>query len=134
LEKQIDAAEETAEKERKLTAKGKLAQRAADAIGDVYQRFADTMREQIQQKTNEVFKLLISKVSHFQNVRLGEDYRLEVFDRYSSPSVLSAGERQVLSLSFITAMAKISEEEAPLVMDTPFGRLDETHRDTVTEH
>lgn len=134
LEKQIDAAEGKAEKEHKLTIKAKLAQRAADAIGDVYQRFADTMREQIQQKTNEVFKLLISKVGHFQNVKLGEDYRLEVFDRYSSPSVLSAGERQVLSLSFITAMAKISEEEAPLVMDTPFGRLDETHRDTVTEH
>jgi hypothetical protein len=30
---------------------------------------------------------------------------------------------QVLSLSFITAMSRVSEEEAPLVMDTPFGRL-----------
>lgn len=134
LQKQIDEAEKNEDKERILTSKAKLAQRTADAISDVYQRFADTMRLQIEQKTNEIFKLLISKISHFQHVKLGEDYRLEVFDRYDSPSVLSAGERQVLSLSFITAMARISEEEAPLVMDTPFGRLDETHRDSVTEH
>ena len=42
--------------------------------------------------------------------------------------------RQVLSLSFITAMSRISEEEAPLVMDTPFGRLSSQHRDSITEN
>lgn len=134
LEKQIDEAEKNEDKARNLTVRAKLSQRTADATRDVYQRFADAMRQQIEQRTSEIFKNLISKTGHFQSVKLGEDYRLEVFDRYGSPSVLSAGERQVLSLSFITAMARISEEEAPLVMDTPFGRLDETHRDSVTEH
>lgn len=136
LQRLIEEAERDEVKDRLLTKKAKLAQYAADAIEDVYQRFAETMRLQIEKKTNEIFKLLISKVNHFRYVQLGDDYQLEVFDRYqtTSRSTLSAGERQVLSLSFITAMARTSEEEAPLVMDTPFGRLDELHRESITEH
>jgi DNA sulfur modification protein DndD len=66
---------------------------------------------------------------------LGSDFNLEVIDRYGQQArpELSAGERQVLSLSFITAMAQVSEEEAPLVMDTPFGRLSSHHRNSIAE-
>jgi DNA sulfur modification protein DndD len=61
---------------------------------------------------------------------------LEVIDRYGLPArpELSAGERQVLSLSFITAMSRISEEESPLVMDTPFGRLSSQHRESIAQY
>ena len=31
-------------------------------------------------------------------------------------------------------MARVSEEEAPLVMDTPFGRLSKAHRDNIAGH
>ena len=72
----------------------------------------------------------------FHDVRLSQDFDLEVIDRYGRPArpELSAGERQVLSLSFITAMSRISEEEAPLVMDTPFGRLSSQPRNNVTKY
>lgn len=91
------------------------------------------MRRQIEAKTKEIFKLLIWKHSHFGDVQLGSDYNLEVIDRYGLParSDLSAGERQVMSLSFITAMSRVSEEEAPLVMDTPFGLLSSYRLDIV---
>lgn len=136
LEKQIERAKKDESKQRLLARKATLAQRAADAIDEVYQTFADDMRRRIEAKTEEIFKQLIWKDSHFQNIRLGPDYNLEVIDRYGLPArpELSAGERQVLSLSFITAMSRISEGEAPLVMDTPFGRLSSYHRSSITEH
>jgi DNA sulfur modification protein DndD len=136
LEKQIEKARKERRKEHLLTTKSQLAQRAADAIDEMYQTFADDMRRRIEGKTKEIFKLLIWKDSHFQDVSLGTDYKLEVIDRYDLPArpELSAGERQVLSLSFITAMSRISEEEAPLVMDTPFGRLSSNHRNSITEN
>lgn len=134
LTQQISEAEIKEEREKVLQENAKIAQKASKAISDVYQYFAETMRRRIEEKANEIFKFLISKSNHFQRVKLSDDYQLEIFDRYGSPSELSAGERQVLSLSFITAMARISEEEAPLVMDTPFGRLDEAHRESITEH
>ncbi len=135
LRKQIRAAEKEQTTEQLLTRKAELAQSAADAIAAVYETFADEMRRQIEAKTKEIFKLLIWKHSHFSDVQLGPDYNLEVIDRYGLParSDLSAGERQVMSLSFITAMARVSDEEAPLVMDTPFGRLSSHHRNSITK-
>ncbi|MCM2357515.1 MAG: AAA family ATPase [Geobacteraceae bacterium] len=136
LKKEIDRARREEKREVLLSTKLDLAQRAADAIGEMYQSFADEMREKIQDKTKEIFKKLVWKESHFQDVKLGPDFNLEVIDRYgySARPELSAGERQVLSLSFIMAMSRISDEEAPLVMDTPFGRLSSHHRNAIAEH
>jgi len=136
FEKAITQARKDEEREQLLSKKLELAQRSADAIGEMYQVFADDMRGRIEARTKEVFRQLVWKDSHFQDVRLGPDYNLEVIDRYGLPArpELSAGERQVLSLSFITAMSRISEEEAPLVMDTPFGRLSSHHRNSITQH
>jgi len=136
LKKEVDRARREEKREVLLSTKLDLAQRAADAIGEMYQSFADEMREKIQDKTKEIFKKLVWKESHFQDVKLGPDFNLEVIDRYgySARPELSAGERQVLSLSFIMAMSRISDEEAPLVMDTPFGRLSSHHRNAIAEH
>ena len=72
------------------------------------------MRTGIQAKAKEIFQRLIWKESQFQDVRLSEDYHLEVIDRWGLPAKpdLSAGERQVLSLAFIAGMAKVTGEEA----------------------
>jgi DNA sulfur modification protein DndD len=111
-----------------------LAQDASQAIADIYESFANDMRQQIEKETQTIFNSLTWKESQFTNVQLQSDYRLEVIDRWGTPASeeLSAGERQVLSLSFIAAMAKVSGEEAPLVMDTPFGRLSSQHRENIT--
>lgn len=136
IKKEIDKARKDEKRENLLSTKLDLAQRAADAIGEMYQTFADDMREKIQEKTKDIFKKLVWKDSHFQEIHLGPDFNLEVIDRYGLPArpELSAGERQVLSLSFIMAMSRVSEEEAPLVMDTPFGRLSSHHRNAISEH
>lgn len=134
LTKEITQARKSSDKAKHLSRKLELAQQGAKAIEEKYQVTADGMRLQIEAKTNEIFKALVWKDSHFQRVGLGPDYNLEVIDRYGTAArpELSAGERQVLSLSFITAMAHVSEEHAPLVMDTPFGRLSSHHRNSIT--
>jgi len=136
LEKRISQARKNERREKLLSIKFDLTQRAADAIKDTYQTYANDMRLRIEAKTKEIFKLLIWKESHFRDVHISQDFDLEVIDRYGRPArpELSAGERQVLSLSFITAMSRISEEEAPLVMDTPFGRLSSQPRNNITKY
>ena len=136
LDKQIASAQKAEAKGQILSRKLELTQQAADAIGDMYQTFANDMRLKIEAKTKEIFKQLVWKESHFQDILLDPEYNLEVIDRYGLQArpELSAGERQVLSLSFITAMSRVSEEEAPLIMDTPFGRLSSQHRNSITEN
>jgi DNA sulfur modification protein DndD len=41
---------------------------------------------------------------------------------------LSAGERQVLALSFVAALNNVSGFDAPLVIDTPLGRISKEPR------
>lgn len=144
LEKDIAHANKELNQQRLLATKAELAQRGADAIADMRSIFADNMRQQLEMKTREIFKQLIWKGSHFQDVQLSPEFHLEVIDRYglSAKPELSAGERQVLSLSFIAAMSEISkgdrtaenDDEMPLVIDTPFGRLSSYHRNAITTH
>ena len=113
-----------------------IARTASDAIESMSDAFAQEMRASIQAEAEDIFQRLVWKESQFQSVRLNEDYYLDVIDRWGLPARpdLSAGERQVLSLAFITGMSKVTGEEAPLVMDTPFGRLSSAHREAITEH
>lgn len=136
LDKKIARARKEEREERLLGIKLDLAQQAADAINEMHHTFADEMRKKIEAKTKEIFGQLVWKDSHFKDVQLGPDFHLEVIDRYGRPArpELSAGERQVLSLSFIASMAQISDEEAPLVIDTPFGRLSSHHRNSITDN
>lgn len=136
LEQDIKKAQKAEKKESLLTKKMNLAQSSTDAISEMKEMFADEMRKRIEEKTKDIFRTLVWKQSHFEDVRLGPDFKLEVIDRYgmSARPELSAGERQVLSLSFITAMSRVSGEEAPLVMDTPFGRLSSHHRSSITKN
>jgi DNA sulfur modification protein DndD len=104
-----------------------LASEAAQAAQHLLSTFSADMRQQIERATDEIFKQFVWKEKQFDSVHVTDDYRLEVEDRFHTTSLagLSAGERQVLSLAFIAGMSRVTGEEAPLVIDTPFGRLSE---------
>ncbi len=95
-----------------------LASEAAQAAQHLLAAFSADMRQQIQSATDEIFKTFVWKEKQFESVRVTEDYRLDVDDRFHSTTLagLSAGERQVLSLAFIAGMSRVTGEEAPLVM------------------
>ena len=40
----------------------------------------------------------------------------------------------MLSLSFISALSRLSGEEAPMIMDTPFARLSGNHLENLTNN
>ena len=46
-------------------------------------------------------------------------------------SDLSSGERQLLATSILWGLSKASQRQIPAIIDTPLGRLDSTHRETL---
>ncbi len=136
LQSAIDKAQLSEKRAQDMQRRFSLARKASDAVEGMEDAFARDMRANIQTEAKETFRRLVWKESQFQDVQLSEDYHLEVIDRWGFPArpELSAGERQVLSLAFITGMAKVTGEEAPLVMDTPFGRLSSAPREAITRH
>lgn len=107
--------------------KWELARDAATAAEELLHRFRHHARERIEEATDRVFKSLIWKEGHFDRVEISETYELDVIDRFQRSALreLSAGERQVLSLALIVGIAEVADHEAPLVIDTPFGRISE---------
>jgi DNA sulfur modification protein DndD len=107
--------------------KWELARDAATTAEELLQRFRHHARERIDEATDRVFKSLIWKQGHFDRVEISESYELDVVDRFQRSALreLSAGERQVLSLALIVGIAEVADHEAPLVIDTPFGRISE---------
>ena len=144
LNKEIDKEEDLDDKAKKVEPLYKLANDAASAMAEIYELYAEDMREQIQKEVGPIFRNLISEADHFETISLTKDYQLKVCD-HSEADILpemSAGQRQVLSLSFIGALANLAvtqtipnmeNEPFPIVMDTPFGRLSSEHRENIAE-
>ena len=143
LDLQISTETDSNAKAEELKRYWKLASEASTAMKTIYALFSKEIREQVQVEVGQVFKRLVWNGDHFAHVRLSENYQLQVIDENGADVLpeLSAGQRQVLSLAFIAAMAKVAvqktipqlkEEPFPIVMDTPFGRLSSEHRKNIT--
>lgn len=129
--KQIQATDVEA---RRAVRRYELASQAAEAAAEILEEFRSNARRQIEDATDEIFKSLLWKKQQFERVRISEEYSLDVIDRFGRSALedLSAGERQVLSLSFIIGMAKVAEDgEVPFVIDTPLGRISEEVRENI---
>ena len=149
INKQISELDKNIRREKSSNAKAEqlkcyyeLANEAASAMEKIYELYAANMRKQIQEEVGPIFKGLVWNADHFEAISLTENYRLLVIDSSGEDLLpeMSTGQRQVLSLSFIGALAKMAvkqiipnmeNEPFPIVMDTPFGRLSSEHRENI---
>lgn len=99
----------------------------------------DEVRVKLEEKTKEYFFKMIWKKNAFSDVRIiNEDnrYRISVLSDKGQECLgdISAGERQVLALSFTASLYLISGFSAPVFIDTPLGRISEQPRINVAEN
>lgn len=133
LEKQRDELSKQQAKARALQLRERLAAIAENEIDRIYQVFAENSRQAVEALTIEEFKRFVLSASEYR-VRLSEEYELEILDSNGNRALqrLSMGQSQCLSLSFITAISRVSEKHPPLVIDMPFGRLDQDVHDSIS--
>jgi DNA sulfur modification protein DndD len=93
--------------------------------------FRDRLRNQVQQQAAEIFRSLITEQA-FVDLKINDQYGLEIIDDEGREIPdRSMGQEQIVALSLIGGLNRASGKHAPIVMDTPFGRLDLTHRANV---
>jgi len=119
-----------------LSRRSILARDAKDALTEVFNQFKGEIKDLIGESATKLFSQLLDKEGreNLRTIIVNDDYSLQVLDRYKKPFLanISAGQRQIMSISFIAALARAAARgdkiEIPLFMDTPFGRLSYEHR------
>jgi DNA sulfur modification protein DndD len=93
--------------------------------------------KRIAQLVLDSFRRLLRKESLISELKIdSETFALEMRSadgRVLSPDRLSAGERQLLAVSILWGLARASGRPLPVVIDTPLGRLDASHRSTLVK-
>jgi DNA sulfur modification protein DndD len=118
-----------------------LVEETLKALQSIYDQFTDEIKQKIADEATKFFVQLLDKEGRetLSHILVNEDYSLQITDRWGKPFLanISAGQRQIMSISFIAALAKVASGdgilEMPLFMDTPFGRLSFEHRKNILE-
>jgi DNA sulfur modification protein DndD len=113
----------------------------SEAVRGALTRFRSSMVERhvrrIEQFITEGLHHLLRKESLVSNLSIDPStYKITLFGddkRPLSPERLSAGERQLLAIATIWALARASGRPLPVVIDTPLGRLDSIHRNHLVQ-
>ncbi len=105
-----------------------------EELESIYKNYSDELRQTLSACATDIFKKIadVDTLKSLSGIIISEDFQLEVLSHSGTilTSQMSAGQRQIVSLSYICALLQIgSNLEMPLLMDTPFGRLDGSHRD-----
>jgi DNA sulfur modification protein DndD len=96
-------------------------------------RILEKHLHKIEEEVLNCFKLLTRKKSLVERIKVDSvTFETGLFDRRDNElqsDRLSAGEGQLLSVSILWGLAKVSGWALPTVIDTPLGRLDSVHRE-----
>lgn len=132
----------------RLTRKNKLAQKllkrrhlvvaAKESLDSLLKGYEKQARDTIEKEINEILEV----VAHNHRVcRFNENFSIELTKFDGTPTAKSSGESQLLSLVFMASLIKYASSRleddnlilkpgtvAPLVLDSPFGQLDELYQ------
>lgn len=113
----------------------KESEKLAADLSELFQQarggFRDNLRGQVERDASDIFSRLTTDPTH-SALRINAGYGLETIgpDGEVVPG-RSAGQEQIVALSLIGALNRNAARRAPVMMDTPFARLDKGHRANV---
>lgn len=111
------------------------AERVCSLIAELIPRLYTLKVEQLADAMTDVYKKLAHK-NQVHRIDIDETGQTRILSREGDeiPFDKSAGENQVFATALLAGLAKISGIDAPLVVDTPLGRLDSTHRANILKY
>lgn len=99
-------------------------------LEDVEKEIIQEIRDEISKQTFDNFSNLIWKDNTYINIKIDEDYNVDLIHKRGLSAIgsTSAAERSLLALSFTNAIHKVSGFESPIVIDSPVGRVSDENR------
>lgn len=108
-------------------ARESLARDMATMFEQAIVAYRDRLKENVQEKASELFRTMRTE-KDFVKLVINDQYGLRILDTNGRPvDDRSAGYEHLVALSLLGALQECSPISGPIVMDSPFGRLDPRH-------
>ena len=108
------------------------AQNSRATLKDFVIKLSEIKVEEIEQQFARMFVQLTNKEDRHLKVNINPNtFQLNMVDEDGqefNKNDLSAGEKQIYAISILAALAHTSRRKLPVIIDTPLGRLDSSHR------
>ncbi|MGD0202849.1 MAG: AAA family ATPase [Candidatus Bathyarchaeia archaeon] len=107
-----------------------LCEKSIKAAENIKETIMIEIKTEIEQKTSNQFLGLIWKKETFKGVTIDNEYNISVplISGRDCFGTLSAGERQVCALAFMSALNSVSGFDVPVIIDTPLARISDDPR------
>lgn len=119
-----------------LNKQSQLAQGLYKAAVELIDWYTENCQQTIENRASHLHNLVTNKPEEYDGVVLKNGYNLRVKQSNGdvvNPASLSEGEKEALVFVFIAGLNLASGKAAPLMMDTPFGKLDGIHQENIVK-
>ncbi|MBE9045603.1 AAA family ATPase [Pleurocapsales cyanobacterium LEGE 10410] len=119
-----------------LNKQSQLAQGLYKAAEELIDWYTENCQQTIEHEASRLHHLVTNKQDEYEGVILRNGYNLRVKQINGdivNPESLSEGEKEALVFAFIAGLNLASGKAAPLMMDTPFGKLDGIHQENIVK-
>lgn len=110
-----------------------LASRLHELFKESVDVYRDQLRHRVEADASRYFAKLTTE-QDYAGLRINDNYGLTIVHRDGGDiPVRSAGAEHVVALSLVAALQNNAQLRGPIVIDSPFGRLDGGHRSRIVE-
>jgi DNA sulfur modification protein DndD len=105
---------------------------SANVLNAAVERYKANLRSRVETTASKLFRLMTTEKEDYESLTINEVYGLTIRHRDGrAEEARSAGAEHVVALALMGALQKNAPLRGPIVMDSPFGRLDERHTSNV---
>ena len=139
LRGEVDELASKNQKAMKLVTRREAARQAAEKVRSLLEHYEGEAKAEVQEAVNRILEKVARRNYRLQ---IGDDFELVLLYQNGTPAPKSGGENQLMSLAFIAALVDFARRRseqtnnrlfipatvAPLILDSPFGQLDDSYR------
>jgi DNA sulfur modification protein DndD len=137
-QRQLQKAYEDLRSGEELDKRLQLVTKVQGTLQGFLQRLTREKLARLEELMTKRFNEIIQKADLVQRIAIDPDqFRITVYDGQGKEipkEGLSAGEKQMFAVATLWALRQLSGRPFPVVIDTPLGRLDREHRDSLVEN
>lgn len=115
-----------------------LVKRTQQALIKYEERLRAAKIKEFEQQVVICFNRLSNKGRYVRSVKIDTKTFQTTLYHYNNSEIpkeqLSAGEKQIYAIALLWALRIVSGRRVPIIIDTPLGRLDASHRQNLVQH